>query len=80
MEQEYILRVVQRAGEKTVKCLKSRGRQRLWFCCCDGQSSEGQGSVLSAESCSAVPGTGLSETQEFHTAVRPRECGSTQRT
>lgn len=29
VEQEYILRVVQRAGEKAVKCLKSRGRQRL---------------------------------------------------
>lgn len=62
MEHEYILRVVQRAGEKAVNCLKSRGRQRPRFCCCGGQSSEGQEcwKLLSCASSRALWNTGIS--------------------
>lgn len=66
MEQEYILRMVQRSGEKAVKCLKSRGRD-CGFCCSGGQSTRGAGE--SPELCQQQG----SQEQEFHTAVRPRK-------
>lgn len=67
MEHEYILRVVQRAGEKAVKCLKSRGRQK------NRSSAAVVATVVRGRECPEcwkLLSCAYNRAQEFHTAVR----------